>query len=500
EGITITELIVESLFRLSTGESLDAAAPRAIKGEVDALWTLCQPLFQKGATAEDAVRLTDVLYRKVEEVVASYRGLLRADSQKDRIPDEREAATSVSVVSEQPTDMYRPLENHAYRGEMRPEFVTWEGGRSKGATLQGAEERETTGQKGSAPGRSGAIVGADRKEHQSEESGLPTGGPWTSSVVEELLAVDGEEQLDAGLVASAQGAVRYPEWDHAIRDYRLNRCRVVERPAEVGADEVMETILVNDRSMIASLRKLFESLRPTAYRRVPGETDGEDPDLDAVVRRAADLRAGQEGSERVYIRHDKRDRSVAAAFLVDVSGSTSRRLDSGRRVIDVEKESLVLLCEAVEAMGDQYGLYAYSGNGAAAVDFIVIKDFDDRWGAATVHRLGALSPQRQNRDGAAIRHASAKLLKRNAKHRLLILLSDGRPLDGEDYKDDYAVEDTKRALQEARWRGIVPFCVTIDQEASEYQRRMYGDERFVVIDRVEWLPMRLPTLYRRLTA
>jgi nitric oxide reductase activation protein len=82
----------------------------------------------------------------------------------------------------------------------------------------------------------------------------------------------------------------------------------------------------------------------------------------------------------------------------------------------------------------------------------------------------------------------------------LILLSDGRPLDGEDYKDDYAVEDTKRALQEARRHGIHPFCVTIDQETTEYQRRMYGDVRFAVIDRVESLPTRLPDVYRRLTA
>lgn len=111
-----------------------------------------------------------------------------------------------------------------------------------------------------------------------------------------------------------------------------------------------------------------------------------------------------------------------------------------------------------------------------------------------------LVPQRQNRDGAAIRHASAKLLKRDAKHRLLVLLSDGKPLDGDQYHGDYAVEDTKKALQEARCLGIVPFCVTIDHEATEHLRRLYGDTWFTVVDRVESLPRRLPHIYRRLTS
>jgi nitric oxide reductase activation protein len=200
----------------------------------------------------------------------------------------------------------------------------------------------------------------------------------------------------------------------------------------------------------------------------------------------------------MYVRREKRQRDVAVAFLVDVSGSTSRRLDSGRRVIDVEKESLVLLCEALEAVGDQYGLYAYSGQGRAAVDFLTIKDFDDRLGPATAYRLGGLRPRQQNRDGAAIRHASAKLLARDAIHRLLILVSDGRPLDG-DYKDEYALEDTKTALRESRQQGINPFCVTIDREADLYMRRMYGDVQFAVIDHVESLPSRLPRMYHRLT-
>jgi nitric oxide reductase activation protein len=230
---------------------------------------------------------------------------------------------------------------------------------------------------------------------------------------------------------------------------------------------------------------------------VPGQADGEDVDLDAAVRRAADLRAGLEAGDRMYVRREKRERDVAVAFLVDVSGSTGRQVESGRRVIDIEKEGLVLLCEALEAVGDQYGLFAYSGQGRATVEFLTIKDFDERLGTSTAHRLGGLSPRQQNRDGAAIRHATAKLLAREVKTRILILLSDGRPLDGE-YKDEYSLEDTKASLREAKRHGVNPFCVTIDREADFYLRRMYGDVRYAVIDRVEALPTKLPRIYQQL--
>jgi nitric oxide reductase activation protein len=208
--------------------------------------------------------------------------------------------------------------------------------------------------------------------------------------------------------------------------------------------------------------------------------------------------AGSDVSDRIYVRRERKERDVAAAFLIDVSGSTSRQLEFGRRVIDLEKEGLVLLCEALEAVGDRYALYGYSGQGRGQVDFLVIKDFDDRLDGEAAQRLSGLAPMQQNRDGAAIRHATAKLLAQETRTRLLILISDGRPLD-DGYRDEYSLEDTKAALREARQRGVHPFCITIDREADGYVRRMYGDVQFAVIDHIEDLPKRLPRIYQRLT-
>ncbi|MFM7841211.1 MAG: nitric oxide reductase activation protein NorD, partial [Nitrospira sp.] len=201
-----------------------------------------------------------------------------------------------------------------------------------------------------------------------------------------------------------------------------------------------------------------------------------------------------------YIHSQKRERDVAVAFLVDLSGSTSRQVEAGgKRVVDVEKEGLVLLCEALEAVGDQYAIYGYSGRGRSQVDFVVLKEFDEHDRSLPARRIGAVTPLHQNRDGAAIRHAVAKLNARDAKVKLLILLSDGKPLD-DGYADEYALEDTKRALREARMAGVDPFCITVDRNADGYLKRMYGDVSFLVIDQVAALPDRLPRIYQRLTA
>jgi len=492
-GLTAKELIIDCLLRLSTGEPAASAVPHAVQEEVAVLWAMCQPLFQATATAEQTVRLAHDLYVRMEELLAPRAEMIEANQATEESAELGVGPTASELMS----DNYRPVTNWAYRGAMNPEFITSDQEQIEPIDGTETEQHQMGGPHGSSNERTRADRGMVRGGEESMGREVLVGGQ-SLSVVEELLALDVEPQPMPESTAHDARAVRYPEWDHAIQDYRVNWCLVVERPAEAGSDELVDAILATHRSTITSLRRIFEHLRPPAFRRVAGQADGDDLDIEAVVRRAAELRAGSEGGDRVYVKREKRQRDVAVAFLVDVSGSTSRRLDSGRRVIDVEKESLVLLCEALEAVGDQYGLYAYSGQGRAAVDFLTIKDFDERLGPVTAHRLGGLGPRQQNRDGAAIRHASAKLLARDTMHRLLILVSDGRPLDGE-YKDEYALEDTKAALREARQQGINPFCVTIDREADVYMRRMYGNVQFAVIDRVESLPSRLPRMYHRLT-
>ena len=479
-ALTVRELVVDCLLRLSAGASLSSAVPHAITEEVSMLWTLCQSVLTAHATAEDALRIADEVYEGLEALVPT-----TAETPAEPPSSDMSVRPGASNMG---ADSYRTVENLFYRGEMNADLV--------GGQTEQHERLQMAGQADGSAERTASGRGA-RSEQSSLAGDAIRGGRSLPSVVEELLALEADA-APLGADGAAERVRRYPEWDYRLQDHRINWCRVVERAANRGSDESVSATLTAYRSTVRLLRRFFEGLRPLAFRRLAGQPDGENLDIDAVVRRAAEQRAGFEGSDRIYVRHEKKVRDVAVVFLVDVSGSTGRQLDGNRRVIDVERESLVLLCEALEAVGDQYALYAYSGQGRGGVEVQVIKEFDEHLGTTTAQRLGGLAPRQQNRDGGAIRHAVAKLRQREVKTRLLVLLSDGRPLDGE-YKDEYALEDTKAALREARREGIHPFCVTIDREADGYVRRMYGDVDYTVIDRVESLPTRLPRIYQRLT-
>ncbi|MEO6307145.1 MAG: VWA domain-containing protein, partial [Nitrospiraceae bacterium] len=495
-GLTVKELVVDQLLQLSTAASQSVAIHEAIKDEIAILWPMCKTILVPTATAEEAVRVAHALYVRLEELLVPKGAMIQADQADDASEDLGVGLTA----SEQTGEAYRPVTNWVYRGAMNPEFIRQQDQDVRASDDQ--KQSEDIERMASAVGgyeQSPAQGQRNREGARTEtESDRLTGGRQLPSHVEELLALEVEQPTPVDHAGPGDRTVRYPEWDQRIDDYRLNWCRVVERAAEEGSGDIVGATLSAHGSEVSALRRFFESLRPPGLRRMPGQADGDDLDVDAAVRMCAERAAGADLSDRIYVRRERKERDVAAAFLVDVSGSTSRQLDSGRRVIDLEKEGLVLLCEALEALGDQYALYGYSGQGRGQVDFLVIKDFDDRLGGKVAQRLGGLTPMQQNRDGAAIRHATAKLLAREARTRLLVLVSDGRPLD-DGYKDEYSLEDTKAALREARQRGVHPFCITIDREADGYVRRMYGDVQFAVIDHLEALPMQLPRIYQRLT-
>jgi Mg-chelatase subunit ChlD len=307
---------------------------------------------------------------------------------------------------------------------------------------------------------------------------------------------------DATVVTSpAHGAFWYPEWDHLADELKPHWCRVDEQRAPDAAPDEVEAMLADTLGIETSLRRYFAVIRPEAFRKTMRQPDGDEIDLDAAVAAAVERQAGVTPDDRLYVRREKRLRDVAVALLIDTSGSTGRQIaGSGRvrRVIDVERESLALIGSALDAVGDQFALYAFSGQGRQAVNCRVVKAFDEPFGASALARISGLTPSGQNRDGAAIRHACRQLRARDAAIKLLILLSDGRPLDDE-YAGDYALEDTRAALREARAIGIHPFCVTVDDGADAYIARLYGDVQYTVIRDVRALPERLPKLYKRLT-
>ena len=286
--------------------------------------------------------------------------------------------------------------------------------------------------------------------------------------------------------------VVYDEWDCRRKGFRKNWCVVTEKEIVPVQTSFIEQTLHKYQGQIRRLRHQFE-LMQTQEHFVRRQRDGNDIDLDALVESLADICAGRPPSDRLFIRLSREQRNIAVYFLVDMSNSTEGWV--GKAI----KEALVLICEAMEVLNDRYGIYGFSGMRRLRCELFPVKRLDERYSRAVRQRIGAIGPKEYTRMAPAIRHMTSLFAQVEAKVRLLIVLSDGKPEDYDDYKGEYAIEDTRHALLEAKAKGIHPFCITIDRQAHAYMAHMYGEVNSIFINDVSRLPARMPEIYRTLT-
>jgi nitric oxide reductase activation protein len=341
--------------------------------------------------------------------------------------------------------------------------------------------------------------------------------------------------------ADRQPAFYYDEWDYLIDDYRPRWCRLSETPLEGGSSEIALSIRKRHSALISAVRRRFERVRPEMLSRVRRLRSGEEIELDHVIEAAVDRRAGVTPSDRIYQKRERKTRDVATAFLLDMSASTDEWItgaplemgedprsssraslfnifsqgksrgsadplasgEGSRRVIDIEREALVIMAEALESLGDEYAIYGFSGYGRDNVEFFVFKEFAEAYSERARRRIGAMKPHKSTRMGPAIRHAIEKLRTTGSRLKVLILLSDGYPQDfdyGADRSSrDYGLHDTAMALREAKRNGVHTYCVTVDQAGNDYLRQMCGGENYLVVKDPGALPKILPQVYRGLT-
>ena len=291
----------------------------------------------------------------------------------------------------------------------------------------------------------------------------------------------------------ASTVMHYPEWDFRRRHYRKNWCTLREIEMHPSPEPFVEQTLARHRGLVVDLRRTFEALRD-GNKRLRHQNSGDNIDLDALITAHADAAAGHEMSDHLFTQHRRIDRDIAVMFMVDVSGSTKGWIN------DAERESLVLLCEALEILGDRYAIYGFSGMTRKRCELYRIKRFDDDYGADVRARISGIKPQDYTRMGVIIRHLTRLLNAVEARTRLLITLSDGKPDDYDGYRGEYGIEDTRQALLEAKHTGVHPFCITIDHGGHDYLPHMYGAVNYTVIEDVRQLPVRVSDIYRRLTA
>lgn len=325
-------------------------------------------------------------------------------------------------------------------------------------------------------------------------------------VPDDLMApsVDGTYAADAGASPPQEGGrapdehkeggILYPEWDHRRGDYRKEWCALFESDVPPGDAGYVDRVKEKYRGPIAQLKRRFEALRGED-RLLRREPDGDGIDFDAVVEAWAEAKTGREPSDRLFTRRRRTERNIAAMFMVDMSGSTKGWIN------ECEREALVMLCEALETLGDRYAIYGFSGWTRKRCEIYRVKTFDETLSPAVRARIAGVAPKDYTRMGVAVRHLTKLLNKVDARTRVLFTLSDGKPDDFHDgYRGAYGIEDTRKALIEARLSGVHPFCITIDREARDYLPRLYGPASWTIVDDVTQLPMKSAEIYRRLTA
>ncbi len=287
-----------------------------------------------------------------------------------------------------------------------------------------------------------------------------------------------------------------PEWDWKAQRLRPDYCRATLLVARPG-DPFQPTPAL--RVTARRVRRRLEALRaaPHWQRRC---TDGDDLDLDGWVHNAAEACAGPRSCDPpIYARRARIERSLATLLLADLSLSTDAYVNDDVRVIDVIRDALFVFGEALDGTGDAFAMLGFSSVRRSHVRMQLLKDFEEAWTPATQTRVGAIKPGYYTRMGAALRWAAKRLAQRPERQRLLLILTDGKPNDIDVYEGRWGIEDTRHAVHEARAAGVLPFCLSIDEEAHDYLPHLFGRQGWAHVRRPAQLPSRLAAVYGRLT-
>lgn len=476
--------LAEALVRLSLGER-DVPVPAPLREPWARVVAAVQALAEPPSTVDDAVSATGIV-RDVLASLPNLGGEIRPSGQDVHL--EGDAVLALRMVPVR----YRDVPGPRYAGQQ-----------SSGMPLREAILRMTPDDNGAAAAEfTSRSLAAERGEPLPEPPPEPPSEPLPHDHGPDL---DGHHHAVHGaLHPHGRDEFVYPEWDHVAGAYLPDWCLVrARRPRPIRSERAHRRALARHGRLLPGLVAQLERIRPAGRDLVLRQPDGDDIDLDACIEALTDLRAGVPPSERVYASLIERRRDVVVAFALDLSASTAERLpDGSSRILDLQRDAVSLLIEALERVGDAYGIYGFSGTGREDVRLSVVKDLDERRSPAMLHHLQGLLPQHTTRMGPAIRHLTERLAGQDAATKLMLIVSDGRPFDldyGQQYGEDavlpYAVADTARALTEARARGVRPYLITVDPAGGDYLRDMCDPREYHVIADARELPAALAQLY-----
>ncbi|MEY4507604.1 MAG: hypothetical protein RL297_2182 [Pseudomonadota bacterium] len=294
--------------------------------------------------------------------------------------------------------------------------------------------------------------------------------------------------------------VHYSEWDHMIQLERPAWATVQERRPKAGDPTLIDGILSEHRRLIGRMKFILDAMQPQGVQRIRKLEDGDEIDLNAALASVIEMRMGRQPDPRIMMRSVRKTRDISVLVLLDLSHSTNDKVPGQEHtVLDLTRSACALLADAIQKVGDPFAIHGFCSDGRHDVNYWRFKDFDQPYDELAKARLAGMQGQLSTRMGAAIRHATAALKAQRSSKKLLLVITDGEPADVDVRDPQYLRHDTKKAVEAAARNGVTTYCMSLDPRADQYVSRIFGERHYLVVDKVERLPEKLPVLYAGLT-
>jgi nitric oxide reductase NorD protein len=287
----------------------------------------------------------------------------------------------------------------------------------------------------------------------------------------------------------------YPEWDYKKKAYKEKYCKVFPSDLRVVSPDYFTRTISKYKSTLNKL-KLKMNRISNQLETFRNESYGDEIDIDATVEYLADLISNQTPRENIYVSKRRRKREISILVLIDLSLSTDSFVE-GKRILNVERESTLILGEILHEFGDRFQVNAFSSRTRNHCDYLTLKSFDENWNSAK-HKIGALEPFGYTRIGPAIRHSLECIQKEKSKLKWILILSDGKPNDYDRYEGKYGIEDIKQSVKECKRAGVHLFALAIDKKAKDYLPMMLGMGGYRILPHPDDLPEALGDFYMQL--
>ena len=292
----------------------------------------------------------------------------------------------------------------------------------------------------------------------------------------------------------------YQEWDYQIQLHRPDWATVYERRQPKGDPDDIRDILDEYRPVAHRIKQIIDLLTPEGVQRVRNMEDGDEIDLNAAVDAMISIRMGEQPNPRITMRNVLKTRDLSVVILMDLSESTNESMQgSDKTVLQLTREAATLVSTAIDGIGDPFALHGFASDGRHDVQYYRFKDFSQNYDDEAKSRLAGMKGGLSTRMGAALRHAGGHLMKQAERRKLILLVTDGEPADIDETDPQHLRHDTKKAVEELYSTGVLTYCLTLDPNADTYVKRIFGENNYTIVDNVDRLPEKLPTLFASLT-